>query len=167
MIEVRHCVPAVFGDPVLEVRIARSMPVYPPSLKWILAGFAVLCLGVAATFAALGAYPVFGFAGLEIVLLLVLLRVSLKRASVEEAVSLRGDTTVVARDGTEAARLQSYWLQVESDPYGSARGLTLRSGQQRIAVGAGLGAQELNELGRALREGLTRLKSVPGAARIV
>lgn len=159
--------PAVFGDPVLEVRIARSQPAYPPSLKWILAGFATLCLGVAAGFATLGAYPVFGFAGLEIVLLLVLLRVSLKRASIEEAVSLRGDTTVVARDGAETARLQSYWLRVETDPYGSARGLTLRSGQQHIAVGAGLGAQELSELSGALREGLIRLKTVPGAARMV
>jgi uncharacterized membrane protein len=167
MIEVKHMDPAVFGDPILEVRIARAMPVYPSSLKWILAGFAVLCLGVAAAFAWLGAYPVFGFAGLEIVLLIVLLRVSLRRASTEEAVSLRGDTTVVARDGAETARLQSYWLRVEDDPYGSARGLTLRSGAQRIAIGAGLGAQELGELHHALREGLLRLKSVPGTPRIV
>lgn len=159
MIEVRHCVPAAFGDPILEVRIARSSPVYPPALKWILGGFALLCLGVAGGFASLGAYPVFGFAGLEIVLLIALLRLSLRRASSEEAVSLRADTTVVARDGAEAARLPSYWLRIESDPFGSGRGLTLRSGPHRIAVGAGLGAQELSELGAVLRAAALRARN--------
>ena len=159
MIEVRHLVPSAFGDPILEVRIARSAPVYPPSLKWVLGGFTVLCLAVAGAFSMFGAYPVFGFAGLEIVVLLVLLRVSFRRASILELVRLAGDTTVVSRDGTEAARLQSYWLHIDEDAYGSARGLTLRSGPQRVAVGAGLGAQELRQLSLALREGLHRLKS--------
>jgi uncharacterized membrane protein len=159
MIEVRHLTAAAFGDPILEVRIARTTPVYPPSVKWVLGGFAVLCLGVAGAFALLGAYPVFGFAGLEIVVLLLLLRASFRRASVLEQVRLAGDTTVVSRDGAESARLQSYWLRIDEDAYGSARGLTLCSGPQRVAVGAGLGAQELGQLSRALREGLHRLKS--------
>jgi len=166
MIDVRHVEPVAFGDPLLEVRIARAVPAYPPCVKWLLAGFAVLCLGVAGIFASLGAYPVFGFAGLEIILLLVLLRTSFRRASTLEAVSVRADTTVIARDGAETARLQSYWLRIEEDVYGSARGLVLCSREQRATVGAGLAAQELRQLGTALRQAVHRLKSGPSGSPI-
>lgn len=166
MIDVRHVQPAAFGDPLLEVRIARAAPPYPPSVKWLLGGFAILCLSVAGAFAFFGAYPVIGFAGLEIVVLLVLLRTSFRRASTLEAVSVRADTTVVARDGAETARLQSYWLRIEEDVYGSARGLTLRSREQRATVGAGLAAQELAQLGMALRQAVHRLKSGPSGSPI-
>ena len=164
MIEIRHLDPAAFGDPLLEVRIARAAPVYPASLKWLLAGFGLLCLGVASAFAFIGAYPVFGFAGFEIVLLFALLRVSFRRRARDEAVRLAGDTTVISRGGPngleEAARLQSYWLRIEDDAYGSARGLWLRSRDQRVAVGAGLHAHELGQLAAALRQALFRLKSL-------
>ena len=58
MIQIRHFAPAQFGEPLLEIRIARNVPAYPASLKWLLGGFALMCLAVAGIFALHGAVPV-------------------------------------------------------------------------------------------------------------
>jgi uncharacterized membrane protein len=104
---------------------------------------------------------VFGFAGLEIVVLFLLLRASFRRARSEEGVRVAGDTTTISRDGAVQASLQSYWLRIEADAYGSARGLMLRSRGQQVAVGAGLHAHELNALASALHRALHRVKTEP------
>jgi uncharacterized membrane protein len=157
MLEIRHFTPVRFGDPLLEIRIARGVRSYPASLKWLLGGFALLCLCVAGAFALKGAVPVLGFAGLEVILLFVLLRISFRRAAGEEDVCVAGDATVVHRDGTEAARLQSYWLQV--DP--AERGIVLRSRGQKVAVGAGLATTEVSDLASAMRVAIHQVRSAP------
>ena len=66
MIQITHLTPVRFGEPVLEVRMARGVSSYPSAFKWLLVVFAVLCLAVSGTFALLGAGPVLGFAGAEL-----------------------------------------------------------------------------------------------------
>ncbi len=155
MLQVQQLTPRAFGDPLLHITIAAGVKRYPRALKWMLAAYVTLVIGVGLAFAANGALPVIGFSGLEIALLLVLLRINFRSASAEEALSLASDELVVSRAGTEAARLQSYWLRMEKAP----RGLTLRSRQDRVTVGSGLGTGELNELIRALQNGLERAKT--------
>lgn len=166
MLEIRHLTPGRFGDPVLVVRMVRGVASYPPSFKWLLAGFAALCLCVAGVFALKGAVPVLGFAGLELVLLFVLLRLSFRRAAAEEGVSVAGDATVVERGGPKgrhvAARLESYWLRIEPTIYG-AQGIVLRSRAQKISVGVGLPANEVRDLAAALQGALHRVKTMPAA----
>ena len=141
MIQITHLTPVRFGEPVLEVRMARGVSSYPSAFKWLLVVFAVLCLAVSGTFALLGAGPVLGFAGAELILLFVLLRVAFRRASTEEGVKIAGDTTIVERNNSDghyvAARLESYWLRVEPSLYG-AQGVLLRSRGSRVSVGVGL-----------------------------
>ena len=156
MLQVQQLTPRAFGDPLLRITIAAGVSGYPRVFKWMLGFYAALVIGVGLVFALKGAVPVIGFSGLEILLLLFLMRVSFRRATEEEALSLAGDHLVVSRAGAEAARLQSYWVQMERAP----RGLTLRSRRDRVTVGSGLGAAELNELFRALQNGLERAKTV-------
>jgi len=163
MLEIRHLTPARFGEPVLEIRMMRGVSSYPSAFKWVLVAFATLCLTVAGIFALLGAGPVLGFAGLELVLLFVLLRVAFRRASSEEDVSVAGDATIVQRAGGPqgryvVARLQSYWLQVEPSLYG-AQGIVLRSRGTKVSVGVGLPANEVRELTAAMRSALHRVKN--------
>jgi uncharacterized membrane protein len=162
MLEIRHLTPGRFGEPVLEVRMMRGVSSYPSAFKWLLVAFALLCLTVAGIFALLGAGPVLGFAGLELVLLFVLLRTSFRRAATEEDVSVAGDATIVRRAGPKgryiAARLQSYWLQVEPSLYG-AQGIVLRSRGTKISVGIGLPANEVRDLTAAVRGALHKVKT--------
>jgi uncharacterized membrane protein len=164
MIQITHLTPGRFGEPALEVRMVRGVSSYPSAFKWLLVAFALLCLAVSGTFAILGAGPVLGFAGLELILLFVLLRVAFRRAATEEGVKIAGDTTVVERrsaGGTYiAARLESYWLRIEPSLYG-AQGILLRSRGARVAVGVGLPADEVRELASAMHNALHRVKNVP------
>jgi len=161
MLEIKHLTPGRFGEPLLEVRMTRGVSSYPGVFKWVLA-FAALCLTVSGIFAALGAAPVLGFAGLELILLFVLLRVSFRRAASEEGLSVSGDDTIVQRAGPNGrhivARLQSYWLQIEPARYG-AQGIVLRSRGTKIAVGVGLPANELHDLTAAVRGALHKVKN--------
>ena len=163
MLEITHLTPARFGEPVLEVRMMRGVSHYPSAFKWMLAAFTLLCLTVAGIFALKGAVPVLGFAGLELVLLFILLRTSFRRASTEEGVSVAGDATIVRRSGGTGgrpvvARLQSYWLRIEPSLYG-AQGVVLRSRGTQVSVGVGLPADEVRELTAAMHGALHRVKN--------
>jgi uncharacterized membrane protein len=162
MLEIRHLTPGRFGEPVLEIRMMRGVSSYPSAFKWLLVAFALLCLTVSGIFALLGAGPVLGFAGLELILLFVLLRTSFRRAATEEDVSVAGDATTVQRAGPKGrytvARLQSYWLQVEPSLYG-AHGIVLRSRGTKISVGVGLPANEVRDLTAAVRGALHKVKT--------
>lgn len=163
MLEIRHLTPGRFGEPVLEIRMMRGVSSYPTAFKWLLVAFAALCLTVAGIFAALGAGPVLGFAGLELIILFVLLRTSFRRASTEEDVSVAGDATIVQRAGGPqgryvVARLQSYWLRVEPSRYG-AQGIVLRSRGTKVSVGVGLPANEVRDLTAAMHGALHRVKN--------
>jgi uncharacterized membrane protein len=165
VIQITHLTPRHFGEPVLEIRMMRGVSSYPSALKWLLVGFALLCLTVAGMFALRGAGPVLGFAGLELVLLFVLLRTSFRRASTEEDVSVAADATTVQRAGGPqgryvVARLQSYWLQVEPILYG-AQGVVLRSRDTKVSVGVGLPANEVRDLIAAVRGALHKVKTGP------
>jgi uncharacterized membrane protein len=164
MLEIRHLTPRRFGEPVLEVRMMRGVSGYPGAFKWLLVVFALVCLTVAGIFALLGAGPVLGFAGLELILLFVLLRTSFRRAATEEDVSIAGDATIVQRGGPNGrrivARLQSYWLQVEPSLYG-AQGIVLRSRGTKISVGVGLPANEVRDLTAAVRGAVHKVKTAP------
>jgi uncharacterized membrane protein len=164
MLEIRHLTPARFGEPVLEIRMTRGVTSYPAALKWVLAGFALLCLTVSGIFAALGAGPVLGFAGLELVLLFVLLRSSFRRGATQEDVSVAADATTVRRAGPDGrcivASLQSYWLRVEPSLFG-AQGIVLRSRGTKVAVGVGLPVEEVRALTAALHGALHKVKSEP------
>lgn len=163
MLEITHLTPGRFGEPVLEIRMVRGVSSYPSAFKWLLVAFAVVCLTISGIFALLGAGPVLGFAGLELVLLFVLLRTSFRRASTEEDVSIAGDATIVQRTGGPqgryvVARLQSYWLRVEPSRY-DAQGVVLRSRGTKVAVGVGLPADEVRELTSAMNGALHRVKN--------
>jgi uncharacterized membrane protein len=162
VIQITHLTPGRFGEPLLEVRMMRGVSGYPAALKGVFVGFAVLCLGVSGSLALMGAVPVLGFAGLELVLLFVLLRVAFRRASTEEGVKVAGDATVVEREGPRGryiiAQLESYWLRIEPTLYG-AQGIILRSRHIKVAVGAGLPESEVRDLTVAVQGALHRVKN--------
>jgi uncharacterized membrane protein len=162
VIQITHLTPGRFGEPVLEVRMMRGVSAYPPAFKWVLVGFTVLCLSVSGGLALMGAGPVLGFAGLELILLFVLLYVGFRRASTEEGVKVAGDATIVERTGPNGryviAQLESYWLRIEPTLYG-AQGIILHSRHIRVAVGAGLPESEVRDLTTAVRGALHRVKN--------
>jgi len=111
-----------------------------------------------------GAWPVTGFLGAEIVVVLAAVAWHARRsARVRETLLLAGDTLSIARTDARGRRqafsLDAYWLRVrlEEDASGPTRLLLLQR-QKTFEIGRSLGADDKRSLAEALREALGRYR---------
>lgn len=119
---------------------------------------------VAALFSVLGAWPVIGFTGLEVLLVLGLLsrhRRGARRAV--EILALVGDRLVVrrtdARGRREEVTLDPYWARVSiEERHGTASRLVLTERRRGVEVGGLLGDAERRELAAMLADALRRYR---------
>jgi uncharacterized membrane protein len=121
------------------------------------------------TFIALGAWPVSGFLGLELVLLGGAFWLNEQRLRTHETIDLTNHVLIVERIDARGRRqrwtFQPYWLRlraVERD--GRRTGLELRSHGHSLVVGAFLTPEEITELGRTLGMALRQLSAPPTGA---
>ncbi len=162
---------------------ALALPVEkPPGLDLVLYpnpplgrhGVAVVWLVTAAVggalaigFAAVGAWPVTGFLGLDVLLLGWALMRARRRARRAEIIRLDADGLLVRRLGPRGeavgeVRLQPHWVQVVlderrlHDPL-----LALRSHGRLVPIGGFLAAAERRELAHELRRALARHRLAP------
>ncbi len=129
-------------------------------------GFLVLMIVVSAIsfFAGLfflleGAWPVFGFFGLDVLLIYVAFRSSYRSAHLYETIRLtRSELSVERRlPGGHVHRwtFQPYWLRVQLEERPLSNGaLTLSSHGRAVAVGSFLSPGERSDLAKALRSAL-------------
>jgi uncharacterized membrane protein len=135
---------------------------------WLLMGaVATISFTVGTVFIVLGAWPVFGFYGLDVLLVYVAFRVSFRRARAREILRLEPDEFSVRRVSpggrVECWSFTPYWLRVSLDePPAADSPLILSSHGKQLAIGGFLTPAERRELAMALRAALGRLKA-PGA----
>jgi uncharacterized membrane protein len=136
-------------------------------------GFMALMLVLAAVsfvsgvgFVRMGAWPVTGFFGLDILLLYVAFRLNYRSARQREIVRLAGDEFTVERIGIRGDRrfwtFQPYWLRVrlvEEDD--ESNRLLLTSHGRTLTVGGFLSPAERRELAHDLEEALDRYRTRP------
>jgi uncharacterized membrane protein len=124
---------------------------------------------VGAVFYFSGAWPVFGFMGLDVGLLYFLFRLNYRNAQLIETLRLTDDAFEVRRrfpNGEELRwTLEPYWLRVELDqPPQHDSKLILVSRRRRLSVGSFLAPQERAEVAHALRAALQRHRQGPRGA---
>lgn len=110
-------------------------------------------------FWSMGAWPIFGFFGLDVALIYMAFRLNFRQGRRYERLTLGGDGLILRRVSVngrvQGVRLPPNWLRVElDDPPGPEGGLTLATHGQRVTLGAFLTAEELLALSRALRHAL-------------
>lgn len=139
-------------------------------------GFLLLMLAVCGiSFAAglafflVGAWPVVGFLGLDVLLIYLAFKLSYRAARAYESLRLtREDLTVRRVDPRGRERrwqFQPTWLQVEiDDPPRHESRLELRSHGRCLAIGGFLTPDERLDLARALRAALEQARGAPGLA---
>ncbi len=137
-------------------------------------GFAVLMAAVVAVSAALGAgfvligaWPVTGFFGLDVLLLFLAFRWNYRQARRAELIRLDHDGLTVRRiepDGHQREwRFESYWVQVGfDDPPRYDSQLTLSSHGRHLVLGAFLTVAERLEVARALKAALRAHRAAGG-----
>ena len=155
---------AVRFDAILQPN--TSLPPKAFFLLMAALGFVSFCAGI--MFVMAGAWPVFGFFGLDVLIVYVAFKLNYRQAKRFETLRLTDDALLVERISPTGRRrkyrFQPYWLKVElSEDLHRARTLTLTSHGKSLEIGAFLSPDEKFDLARALRAELSRLKS--GATR--
>ena len=127
---------------------------------------AILCaisFAAGIAFVSIGAWPVFGFFGLDVALVYVAFRINYRRAQRYETVRLTQTRLEIERVNpagqVERFEFQPYWLRVMmDDPPRQESQLTLRSHGKSLVIGAFLSPPERLEVANALNAALARLK---------
>jgi uncharacterized membrane protein len=144
-------------DAVLQPR--RSLP--PAGFALLMGIVALVSIGNAVAFLTIGAWPVSGFCGLEMLLFYGLFRLNYRRARTFERVRLTDKALTVERHfhWGEVRRwsFQPYWLRVNlAEPPETDSPLTLSSHGRSLVVGSFLSPDERLDFARALRRALAR-----------
>jgi uncharacterized membrane protein len=163
----------------------KALPAVPPArLDVVLypnrslgtTGFALLMtaivlvsVAVGAGFMMVGAWPVTGFLGLDVLLVYLAFRWNYRQARRAEFVRLDGDGLSVRRlepDGrSQSWRFEPYWVRVSLEQVGRHdRRLVLRSHGRQVVIGAFLTQDERQELAHALEAALREHRADAPAA---
>lgn len=132
----------------------------------LMAAFAVISFAAGMAFVAIGAWPVFGFFGLDVLLLYVAFKINFRQARGHEQIRLDATRLTVTRVSADGAvRVQDfepYWLTVRMQdmdrPYRPQR-LVIASHGRETPIGDFLGETQRAALHDDLTAALARWKS--------
>lgn len=148
-------------EPFFEAVIVPHRSLSRTGLRLLIGGIVAMCCAIAAGFVWLGAWPVGGFAGLELGLAVWLLRLHAAGARASELVLLSGNRLRIIRTDMKGVRCESElspaWLRVSlQERAGRTSLLCLGSGERQEEIGSALGEAEKRDLAEALAEALDR-----------
>lgn len=134
----------------------------------LMATLSVVSFAAGMIFVLRGAWPVFGFFGLDVALIYWAFRVNYRCAEIVESIRLDDAALTVARRDRAGVRewtFQPYWVRIELDGgrWDDNR-LRLTSHGRDLYVGDFLTAPERVELAAALREALRRQRANPSTS---
>lgn len=167
MIDIRHRVPfRDFETPFLKILLHPNLSGNWRITRWILGLFAAACTILGLLFFSVGATPVLGFMGLEVILLYGAFWLSARDSRRSEAVCMSGRQLTIERTDSQGrsrnTTLQPYWtrlrLQMEDD---DAVHVTLQSKGQDVPIGEILPYGERRELASTLSSALADVQRVP------
>lgn len=146
----------VFFDAVLTPNRSLS----PRGFLILMCAIGAVSFVAGVVFFVVGAWPVVGFLGLDVLLIFVAFKINFRHASVVESLRLTRDHLVVERVNHWGQKrtweFTPAWLQVLVEDSAPRRGLVLRSHGESLAIGRFLTREELQDLADALRQALAR-----------
>lgn len=153
----------IYFDAVLYPHRSLS----PAGFLTLMALLAAVSFTAGVFFLTRGAWPVFGFFGLDVLLVWLAFRQNFRAGRLRELITLTDSDLLVRRiepGGTAREfRFEPYWARVEvDDAPGQPNRLVISSHGRRVMVGAFLTPEERLELAEALRGALRELAT--GAA---
>ena len=156
--------PALF-DAVLEPHRSLSRS----GFLTLMAAVATVSFAAGIAFFMMGAWPVFGFFGLDAVLIYIAFKVNYRGARMYETVRLTEDMLTVVRVNPSGRvqrwSFQPYWLKVDiEDPPSQDSKLMLTSHGESLVIGSFLSPHERLDFARALETALYKLRHPPPAS---
>ena len=151
-------------DVLFEAMIVPHRSLSRRGLWWLLGALAAVCAANLAIFARLRAWPVCGFAGGELLLAALLLRLNVLGARASELLLLTPDSLRVIRTDPKGRRaeivLPPSWLTVQMEERaGRVPALFVAARGRREELGRGLGEEAKRDLAQALAAALHRWRN--------
>jgi uncharacterized membrane protein len=151
-------------NPLFEAVIVPHRSLSRRGLMILLGVIALVCTVNATVFVLIGAWPVGGFTGVELVLAAVLLRLNATSARASEMLLLTSSALRIIRTDPKGRRVEQVlapaWLTVTlEDRPGRVPGLWLNVRGRRIEIGGSLGETEKRDLAKALDDALYRWRN--------
>lgn len=155
------------GRPALfDVVLYPHRSLSPTGFWLLMAGVSAVSFAAGLAFLLAGAWPVFGFFGLDVLLIYVAFKMSFRAARLTETVRLTEEELLVRRISPRGRVLswsfQPFWVRIAIDEAaGRDSRLVVTSHGREVALGDFLLHEERVDLARALRGALADLKSGP------
>lgn len=152
--------PAVYFD--AKLRPHRSLN--PTGFAIVMLAASVLGFAIGISFMIAGAWPVFGFCGLELILLYVAFRLNYRSGREYEHIRLTDTGLQIRRYGpkgeTGRENIEPSWLRVAVSETAPDKGqLVLSSHGQSVTIGGFLPSAERHEVAEALRAAIERYRA--------
>lgn len=156
--------------PLLDLTINPHRSLGPRGFAVVMGVLCAASFLAGCLFVSLGAWPVVGFLGADVLLVWIAFRVSYARATASERLTLHADRFEIVRtDRTgrvDRRTLEPYWLKVRIEARGAgAPVVKLASHGRSTVVGRFLGPAERLELARTIDEALARWRDAGPAGR--
>ncbi|MEK9903987.1 MAG: DUF2244 domain-containing protein [Rhodospirillales bacterium] len=147
----------------------RSLP--PQVFWWLMAGIAGVSFTTGLVFASIGAWPIMGFFGLDVLFFFIAFRLNYRSGRLLETVRLTREELLIRRihpsGMIEEWRLEPYWLRVNTVPTAEEIGtpqaeIRLSSHGKTLSLGRFLTDNERTDFSNALNSALSRCRAKPG-----
>ena len=167
MIDLRHQEgTSQINGILLEAYLSPNVAIKLSAVRWILSLFGCVCVFVGVTFALIGAQPVLGFMGIEIILLFAVYQFCVRNSRMAEQIILSGHSLLFRRidryGNISITNLEPLWLRVEiGRAKGVFRHIILASKGRTYNVGVFLTPEEKVVLLNALQRALRKLRTEP------
>jgi uncharacterized membrane protein len=155
--------PAPSTEPAFSATLTPNRSLGPQGFLILMAALSAVSFITGIAFALVGAWPVLGFFGLDIVIVYVAFKLSYRSGRLYERVDIAGDDLVLTRvhpsGRAERYSFPAYWVRVLLDLETDGRTrLALASHGRQVVFGSFLTNEERESFAAALRRALTRAK---------
>ncbi len=154
------------GDLLFDAELTPHRSLSPRGFVILMTAVCVVSFGAGLAFFLVGAWPVIGFMGADVLLIYAAFKINYRHGRMSETLQLSRSRLTVKRYShwgeVKTWEFQPYWLQVLiDDPVGPDSQLVLRSHGLALTIGAFLAPHERAELAVALKQALTDARSHP------
>jgi uncharacterized membrane protein len=154
-------------SPIFAVVLRPYRSLSPSGFGLLMAAIVACTFTIGFAFWLMGAWPVVGFCGLDILLIQLAFRLNYRAARAAEEIRLTRDrlsvTKVAANGRLTETGFNPYWTRLEIDrhPEFGVTGVRLASHGNRLDIARFLGPRERENFAAALASALTRARATP------
>lgn len=153
--------------PLFRAVLAPHRSLGPKGFMVLMTAICIVSFGTGLLFYLLGAWPVIGFMGLDVLLIYVAFKLNFRALRLYETVDLRKDALTVTRvppsGKAQSWSFNPYWVRLSLEPrLGRSSELSIASHGQRLVFASFLTDGERKDFASALSRALTAAKSPAG-----